>query len=30
MLVAQALDEGLVLATRDPSIRQYAASTMPA
>ena len=30
MLVAQALDEGLVLLTRDPRVRQYAISTMPA
>lgn len=30
MLVAQALDEGLVLATRDPLVVQYAVSTMPA
>jgi PIN domain nuclease of toxin-antitoxin system len=30
MLVAQALDEGLVLLTRDPLVGQYAVSTMPA
>jgi PIN domain nuclease of toxin-antitoxin system len=30
MLVAQALDEGLVLLTRDPLVEQYAVSTMRA
>ncbi len=30
MLVAQALEQGLVLATRDPLVRQYAVSTIPA
>jgi PIN domain nuclease of toxin-antitoxin system len=30
MLVAQALEEGLVLMTRDAQVRQYAVSTMPA
>jgi PIN domain nuclease of toxin-antitoxin system len=30
MLVAQALEEGLILMTRDPLVRQYAVSTMPA
>lgn len=30
MLVAQALDEGLVLLTRDPLVRGYAVSTMSA
>jgi PIN domain nuclease of toxin-antitoxin system len=30
MLVAQALEEDLVLLTRDPLVRQYAVSTMPA
>jgi PIN domain nuclease of toxin-antitoxin system len=30
MLVAQALDEGLVLLTRDPLVRQYAVSTLRA
>jgi PIN domain nuclease of toxin-antitoxin system len=30
MLVAQALEEGLVLVTRDPLVRQYAIATMPA
>jgi PIN domain nuclease of toxin-antitoxin system len=30
MLVAQALEETLVLMTRDPLVRQYAVSTMPA
>jgi PIN domain nuclease of toxin-antitoxin system len=30
MLVAQALEEDLVLVTRDPLVRQYAVTTMPA
>jgi PIN domain nuclease of toxin-antitoxin system len=30
MLVAQALEEGLVLVTRDPLVRQYAVATLPA
>ena len=30
MLVAQSLEEGLVLMTRDPLVRQYAVSTLPA
>jgi len=30
MLVAQALEEGLVLVTRDPAIQQYAVPTLPA
>jgi PIN domain nuclease of toxin-antitoxin system len=30
MLVAQALEEGLVLVTRDPLVRQYPVATMPA
>jgi PIN domain nuclease of toxin-antitoxin system len=30
MLVAQALEEGLVLMTRDPLVQQYAVPTMPA
>jgi PIN domain nuclease of toxin-antitoxin system len=28
MLVAQALEEGLLLLTRDPLVQQYAVSTM--
>jgi PIN domain nuclease of toxin-antitoxin system len=30
MLVAQALEEDMVLMTRDPLIRQYRVATMPA
>ena len=30
MLIAQSLEEGLVLMTRDPLVRQYAVSTLPA
>jgi PIN domain nuclease of toxin-antitoxin system len=30
MLVAQALQEGMVVATRDPLVRQYAVPTLPA
>jgi PIN domain nuclease of toxin-antitoxin system len=30
MLVAQALEEGLVLVTRDPLVRQYQVATLPA
>lgn len=30
MLVAQALEEDLVLVTRDPLVRQYPVATMPA
>jgi PIN domain nuclease of toxin-antitoxin system len=30
MLVGQALEEGLVLMTRDPLVQQYAVATMPA
>ena len=30
MLVAQALEEGLVLVTRDPAIQQYTVPTLPA
>lgn len=30
MLVGQSLEEGLVLMTRDPLVKQYAVSTLPA
>ena len=30
MLVGQAVEEGLVMMTRDPLVEQYAVSTMPA
>lgn len=30
MLVGQALEEGLVIVTRDPLVRQYAVAALPA